>query len=67
MSCHCLIRCADTPELRKQVSKMLDYSREIGDRYGTMIALAQLTGPCSHKSVPPPSEEENVDSLVQTH
>ncbi|MEV0236810.1 hypothetical protein [Nonomuraea sp. NPDC050786] len=47
MACHHLFYHPQTPEEREAIVKQLDYCRSIGDSQGTMIALVQLTQPCT--------------------
>jgi hypothetical protein len=46
MKCHCLIYHPKTKKEREKVSDNLRYFRSIKDSYGTLLALAQLTGSC---------------------
>lgn len=53
--CHCFIKHARTPSERSGVTKMLAYSRSVGDSLGIMLCLASL-GPCK---VDPVSDAAN--------
>jgi hypothetical protein len=44
--CTYLVRHAINSQQRAQVSQALGCARSIGDQYGILIALAQLTGSC---------------------
>jgi hypothetical protein len=57
--CHHLIHCAVDGPTRKTVVGHLDYARRVGDANGTILRIAQLTGPCC---LPPaePNTEPNV-------
>ena len=43
--CHCLIRHAVTPDVRKAVVQRLDSARATGDGMALMLGIAAL-GPC---------------------
>lgn len=44
--CFCILRCAVTPEERKQAVASLEYYRKVRDNRGTMLTLASLNGSC---------------------
>ncbi|MEV1003344.1 hypothetical protein [Nonomuraea sp. NPDC050202] len=47
MTCHHLFHHPQTPAERETIVKQLNYCRSIGDGPGVMVALVQLTQPCS--------------------
>jgi len=42
--CHCFIRHAVTESEKKIAVERLNYSREVGDNVGVMLAMAALAG-----------------------
>jgi hypothetical protein len=57
MTCHCFIRHAVTPDERAAAIKRLEYSRNVSDTNGIIIALSAL-GACPAKTMKE-KEDEN--------
>ena len=55
--CHHLIHCAVDGPTRKTVIGHLDYARRVGDANGTVLRIAQLTGPCCLPPADPSAKE----------
>ncbi|MEV4079157.1 hypothetical protein AB0J43_02540 [Nonomuraea fuscirosea] len=47
MACHHLFHHPQTPAERETIVKQLNYCRSIGDGQGVLVALVQLTQPCT--------------------
>ncbi|MGR6921244.1 hypothetical protein ACU635_43970 [[Actinomadura] parvosata] len=47
MACDHLFHHPQTPDERKAIAQQLDYCRSIGDGPGVLVALVQLTQPCT--------------------
>ena len=57
-NCWRLIHCAVDGPTRKSVIGHLDYARRVGDANGTVLRIAQLTGPCCLPPADPTTRED---------
>ena len=56
--CHHLIHCAVDGPTRKTVIGHLGYARRVGDANGTVLRIAQLTGPCCLPPADPSAKKD---------
>ncbi|WP_187414101.1 hypothetical protein [Nonomuraea sp. PA05] len=57
MTCHHLFHHPQTSTERDAIVQQLNYCRSIGDGQGVLVALVQLTEPCSS----PESDDEGAE------